>query len=430
MHRLPLPRMRRPRILCVSDVIPWPARDGYRIRLSHVLHALAQTGTVDLFAAGRGAAATAAAEIPDDLPLRRIKVSSAPAAPLTAPLLARTLAGPLPRRVLWRTWLSARRELRAWAEPAYDLVWYSHADALAGLGPVAAAASVLDIDNLEDMRLRSLRAAHLRGLRSALTHPGRSADLATEARYRVAGSIATFDARRWTRLQRRLADQVDAVLVCSDLDQRRLGAPNAVVIPNGYDEPATHANGSSGRNVMSMVGLFHYGPNSDGARFFVDEVLPRVRTRIPDAGVRFIGRHDGHLGDLADRDGVVVTGEVESVAGALGGTRVVVVPLRAGSGTRLKVLEAFASRMPVVSTTLGCEGLDVVPGRHLLIADTAEGFADACTALLSDDSLHEQVSAEGFALFQSQYRWQDIGQRIGELVQSLVQHGVGTFSGV
>ncbi len=410
--------MRRPRILCVSDVVPWPARDGYRIRLSHVLSALAEIGPVDLFAAGRGPAA--AADIPDDLPLRRVKVGSAPGVRVTPSVLARTLAGPLPRRVLWRNWLAAQRELRAWAEPAYDLVWYSHADALAGLGPIPAPASVLDVDNLEDMRLRSLRAAHLRGLRSVLRHPRRSADLPAQLRYRTAGALATFDARRWTRLQRRLANQVDAILVCSELDRRRLGAANAVVIPNGYDEPAPSGNGSDGGRVMSMVGLFHYGPNSDAARFFVDEVLPRVRTRIPDAAVRFIGRHDGHLGDLANRDGVAVTGEVESVAGALGGTRVAIVPLRAGSGTRLKVLEAFASRMPVVSTTLGCEGLDVVAGRHLLVADTPEGFADACTALLSDDRLHERISAQGWELFQSQYRWQDIGRRIGELVQSLV----------
>lgn len=410
---------RRPRILCLADAFPWPARDGYRIRMNHIIRGLAEAGAVDLFAVSRSRPDSVSP--PDDVALERWKVTTAPPRRVNARLLAETLAGSLPRRVLWRDWTAARHELERWAVGPYDLVWYSHGDTLAGLGPVAARAAIFDTDNLEDMRLRSLRAAHLGGLRALLARPRPSAEFRRELRYRLTGLAATFDARRWERLQHRLAGQVDATVVCSELDKRRLGVDNALVIPNGYEEPAVSANGSSRDNVMSMVGLFHYGPNQDGARFFVREVLPRVRAQIPDATARFVGRHDGHLGDLGEADGVELTGEVEDVATELAHARVAIVPLRAGSGTRLKVLEAFACRVPVVSTSLGCEGLELTPDRHLLVADEPAAFANACVELLSDNTLHDRVTREAWSLFESRYRWQDIRRQIQGLVASLTE---------
>lgn len=416
----------RPRILCLADAFPWPARDGYRIRMDHVIRALAQAGSLDLLAVTRGHGGDVVP--PADIPLARWKVTSAPPRPVDARLLARTLAASHPRRILWRDWESARRELARWADGPYDLVWYSHADTLAGLGRVPAGAAVLDTDNLEDMRLRSLRAAHLRGLRGCLSRPRPSAEFGRELRYRLAGALATFDAGRWERLQHRLADEVDATVVCSALDARRLGVANAVVIPNGYEETAIEPSGSAADNVMSMVGLFHYGPNQDGARFFVQEVLPRVRAQVPDASVRFVGRHDGHLGDLDQSAGVELTGEVEDVPTELARARVAIVPLRAGSGTRLKVLEAFACRVPVVSTSLGCEGLELIPDRHLLVADEPSSFANACVRLLRDDGLHQRLSGEAFSLFQDRYRWADIGQRVGDLVVSVTNDDRAAFT--
>jgi glycosyltransferase involved in cell wall biosynthesis len=386
--------------------------------MNHIIRGLAEAGSVDLFAVTRGAPGSVSP--PTDLPLERWKVTTAPPRAVNARLLARTLAGPLPRRVLWRDWTPARRELSQWATGRYDLVWYSHGDTLAGLGPIPARASIFDTDNLEDMRLRSLRSAHLRGLGTLLAHPEFSPEFGRELRYRLTGVFATFDAGRWRRLQHRLADEVDATVVCSELDKRRLGAANAVVIPNGYEEPTVARNGSGGDHMMSMVGLFHYGPNQDGARFFVQDVLPRVRARIPQATVRFVGRHDGHLGDLDRAAGVELAGEVEDVPTELAHARVAIVPLRAGSGTRLKVLEAFACRVPVVSTSLGCEGLELTPDRHLLVADEPSAFADACVRLLSDDGLHARVTREAWSLFESRYRWSDIRGQIQDLVGSLV----------
>ncbi len=407
---------RPPRILLLADAFPWPARDGYRIRLNHVIKALADAGSLDLFAVARGA--TDFPCPPADIPVARWSAAIAPGRPVTRRLLARTLRTRVPRRVLWRDWSAARRELGQWSQSSYDLVWYSHADTLAGLGRVPARAAVFDTDNLEDMRLRSLRSAHLRGLGAILAPARPTPQRRREVRYRLAGLLATFDAGRWERLQQQLAGDVDATVVCSELDRLRLNVPNAVVIPNGYEEPEGAVGDTNGK-VMSMVGLFHYGPNSDGARYFVQDVLPQVRASVPDSMVRFIGRHDGHLGDLSKAAGVETTGEVDDVPTELRRARVAIVPLRAGSGTRLKILEAFACRVPVVSTSLGCEGLDVTPGRHLLVADTADRFAHECVRLLTDQELHDRVTQEAWSLFESRYRWEDIRGQIGHLVRSL-----------
>jgi glycosyltransferase involved in cell wall biosynthesis len=222
---------------------------------------------------------------------------------------------------------------------------------------------------------------------------------------------------------------VDAVVVCSELDRRRLGASNAVVIPNGYDEPASLPERSPSDNSMIMIGRFTYPPNADGAKFFVREILPRVRAQVPDAHVRLIGRDDGHLDDLRGVQGVEVTGEVEDVAEELGRARIAVIPLRAGSGTRLKVLEAFAYQVPVVSTSLGCEGLDVTANRHLLVGDSPDTFANACVTLLTNDELRERVADDAQALFESRYRWVDIRGQIGDLVHSLTDSAPTSANG-
>jgi glycosyltransferase involved in cell wall biosynthesis len=411
----------RPRILCVAEDFPWPARDGYRIRLGNVVRALSEVGEVDLFAANRRP--DGPPPIPAGVELARVEVVPAPRLqPIDARLLARTLASPLPKRILWHDWTFARRRLREWAALPYDLVWYGHPDSRAGFGAVPARATVLDADNLEDMRERSLRDAHLRTLRSLVTAPRVSAEFVRDVRSRVKGiASSTLDARRWRALQRRLAAEADAVVVCSELDRGRLGAPNAVVIPNGYDEPGPLPAPSGRGEAMVMIGRYAYPPNADGARFFVGEILPRIRSRIPDATVRLVGRDEGLLEDLRGVEGVTVTGEVPDVSDELARARAVVVPLRAGSGTRLKVLEAFAFHVPVVSTALGCEGIDVAPDRHLLVADEPSAFADACVRLLRDDALHDRIAEEAGSLFRARYRWEDIRRSVCELATSLIE---------
>lgn len=424
------------KILCIADEHPWPSRSGNRQRLDQVVRALAEAGTVELFSAVHSGIPISPP--PDDLSLTRwttVEVRGATASPSA---LVRSAVQDLPRRIGWRDWAPARAELRRWAAPPYDLVWYSHADTFAGLAatpalpraftrPKGAAGAVLDgsghrtvvdLVDLEDWKLRSKRRDGARRPRPAG---------AGQAGHRLAvGLLDAVDEGRWTRLQQRIARAADVMVVCSELDRARLGAP-ATVIPNGYEGAADPARSPAPGAVLIMVGLFHYPPNREAAAFFVRDVLPRIRAAVPGTELRLVGRHEGHLDHLAGEAGVVVTGEVADVGVELARARAAVIPLRAGSGTRVKALEAFAYGLPVISTSVGCEGIAVTPGAHLLVSDDAPGLAEACVRVLRDDALWHRLSTAGRALYEDKYQWSDIRPVVGELARSVV--GRGPLSG-
>ena len=129
-----------------------------------------------------------------------------------------------------------------------------------------------------------------------------------------------------------------------------------------------------------MVGLLTYEPNADGVWFFVDDVLPRIRAEIPGARVKLIGRYDAFVADVVERDGVELCGEVPDITEALADVDLLVVPLRFGAGTRHQGPRGVRAGLPLVSTTVGCEGIPVVDGEHLVIADDADAFARAACA--------------------------------------------------
>jgi glycosyltransferase involved in cell wall biosynthesis len=166
-----------------------------------------------------------------------------------------------------------------------------------------------------------------------------------------------------------------------------------------------------------MIGLMTYPPNADAARYFARDVLPAVRARVPEASFSVVGRHDGTLDDISGHPGVDVVGPVEDVEPVLRGTAAVVVPLRAGGGTRLKVLEAWAHALPVVSTSVGCEGLGAEPGVDLLIGDNATDLASACAHLLTDADMASTVADHGRRRWEAHFRWDGIRDQIGALVR-------------
>jgi glycosyltransferase involved in cell wall biosynthesis len=148
---------------------------------------------------------------------------------------------------------------------------------------------------------------------------------------------------------------------------------------------------------------------------------------MSDVTLRLVGEPTDAIGRL-DRDpGVSVVGWVPAMTDELARADLVVVPLRYGSGTRLKILEAAAHRIPVVSTTLGAEGLHFENGRHLLLADDPEAFAAACIRLLTEPALRDRLVDEAQRVFLAQYQWSGIGGRIEALVRS-VAHQSGPSS--
>jgi len=209
-------------------------------------------------------------------------------------------------------------------------------------------------------------------------------------------------------------------IVSSDLDKRLLGnkenvtvVPNGVVIPSGSPVPRNDGDPP----IILFVGLMNYEPNVDAVRFFAQEVLPLIHGKFPEARFVIVGRSPcPAVLELNDGTKIVVTGTVPEVEPYLRQATVVVAPLRVGGGTRIKILEAMAHERPVVATTIGAEGLEVESGKHLLIADTAPGLADACICLLRDHEMGRQMSARALDLVRKKYDWSQIKRAASRII--------------
>jgi glycosyltransferase involved in cell wall biosynthesis len=190
----------------------------------------------------------------------------------------------------------------------------------------------------------------------------------------------------------------DRVLAASPVDALAMSSRYGFAVdtlPNAVDRPATVTD-PPGRDRLLYVGNLTYGPNVDAVRDLVAGVLPAVRTEVPDATVDIVGAYDDRLADLAVDDGVHLAGAVADLTPWYAGADVVVVPLREGAGTRIKVLEAFAHRRPVVATPAAVAGLDVIDGRSVHLGASPEELAAHAVRLLRhpDDARRTVDEAE------------------------------------
>ncbi len=400
------------RILCIADDFPWPEKSGYKIRLANVVRALSELGELDLFLRVP-ASYEGDVTVPGNAGPTRSMVSRG-SPHRTSRMMLRWATSRLPRMLARADWSASRRDLASWLRPPYDLVWYGHADSYLELRAlVPDAPVVVDLDNLEDQRIR-----HQREGRSL--DRGRRDHLRAAPRAAVARTWDRLDERRWAALQRRVASSVDAVTLCSQLDAERLGCANVEVIPNGYElatPPTTVREPDPDGPVIALVGLLTYEPNADAAWYFVEDVFPQVRARLGGVRLRLIGRYDAFVEPLATVPGVELRGEVPDVAAELVDADLSLAPIRFGGGTRVKVLESFARRIPVVSTSIGYEGIEAVPGEHLLVGDTPAVFADACVRLLEDQALRVRITDAAYELWLRKYRWSDLRPRVSTLAR-------------
>ena len=217
--------------------------------------------------------------------------------------------------------------------------------------------------------------------------------------------------------ERWVLPRFDAAWACSEVDRRLISAlmgPGRVAtIPNGvdvgyYDGLPIDAPGSR----LVFVGDYSYAPNEEGACHLVGEVLPLIREQVPGVELDLVGKNPPEsVRRLEDRaTGVTVTGRVPDTRPYLRDSAVAVVPLLTGSGTRLKILEAMAAGRPVVSTSIGAEGLEVTPGVDIFLADDPRSFAGRCAELLRDPILRRRMGAAGRRLVSERYDWSAIGR--------------------
>lgn len=233
----------------------------------------------------------------------------------------------------------------------------------------------------------------------------REAELASSARKWWLNKVASSVRRAESRVLR----QVDCVMAVTPRDARvaaEVGARKVVVFPVAIDteDRCPPSREPDAPNIL-FVGSFVHTPNVDGILWFAREVLPRVLSVHPSARLTIVGADPPQpVRELAQgTDRILVTGWVTDVSPYYASARVVIAPLRFGSGIKLKVLEAMSFGRPVVTTSVGAEGMDVMPGENIFVQDTPEGFAEAICVVLAYPEHARAVGLAGRALVEQQY---------------------------
>jgi len=232
----------------------------------------------------------------------------------------------------------------------------------------------------------------------------------------VSESIDQFLLRRF---QHRALKKFDRIFVCSDKDRESIDiGDRASVVPNGADTKRPRLPDVREKNTLIFVATFGYYPNFDALQFFLSKIFPRIRSVRKDARLLVVGREMApEILNLGSSDSAIRTfPDVKSVQPFYSQAAIAIAPIRAGGGTRLKILEAFAMGRPVVSTSIGCEGLDVIPGTHLLIADDPDTFAQSCLELMQDSDRRKEIIHNSRKLVEDKYSWDMIEKRIANLV--------------
>ena len=193
----------------------------------------------------------------------------------------------------------------------------------------------------------------------------------------------------------------------ADADTFRSIAPDAryVAVPNGVDTERFAPVGGSTAGIV-LLGGTDWFPNLDGLEYFAEEILPRVRQRHPGTNVTSVGRASGaEIRRFADSYDIELTGYVDDIRPHVQSARCVAVPLRIGGGSRLKILDSWAMGKAVVSTSMGCEGLDARDGENSLVRDDAGAFADAVCGLLEDEGRAARLGAAARQTAVDRYSW-------------------------
>jgi glycosyltransferase involved in cell wall biosynthesis len=264
---------------------------------------------------------------------------------------------------------------------------------------------LLDLHNVESVWHRSLAASE---------SPGRAFALRRFATASVA-------------LERKWLPKFDRLLVTSRTDLERVQGivpdSSITVYPNAL--PYVVAPPREEKDEIVFSGNLEYAPNISAVRFFNERVWPMLRTRWPKLRWKIIGRSPEAIRSLiADDARIELTGFVENALTALAQSQVAIVPMLAGSGTRVKILEAWAAGTAVVSTTLGAEGLQCRDGEHCLLADTPPDFAEAVSRLLESPADRARIGSAGRLLFEQNYTWKAAWTRLDSIFGTTVADSV------
>jgi polysaccharide biosynthesis protein PslH len=226
-----------------------------------------------------------------------------------------------------------------------------------------------------------------------------------------------YQARKLKHFEARACGQAGHVVTVSELDAQQLRelSPGARVtsVPNGVDTEFFTAGEQPHRpNSLVFVGGFTWFPNLDAIRYFCDEVLPLVTKVVPDLMLTVIGKQPDSavVDEIARHPNVRLTGQVDDIRPYVDEAAAYVVPLRIGGGTRLKILDALSMSKAIVSTSVGCEGLNVTDGQSILVADTPQAMARTIIDIFQQPELAQRIGRAGRALVEREYDWRAVGK--------------------
>ena len=403
--------MSRPRLLFVSPRFLFPMDQGGKIRTGNILRGL-KGGLFDVTLASPAPVDHAQYEIDikaacdrfvhwPEQPVSRIRRLAALASylPVAAATDRSTAGSTLIRQVLE-------------SRPDVVVVDFPHADVLMPQG-VIDTASVLFTHNVEAEIFEQ--------------HAKRSSGL-----WRLAW---TEQSRKMTRLEQSSLARYDTVISVSDRDRealaKRYGLTRVEAIETGVDlnyfamnVPETAADPGQDGGVIVFTATMSWAANVDGIHFLLDEVFPKLLSARPRIEALIIGRNPpASLTEKIKQRGlnVTLTGFVDDIRPYVSRANVYVIPLFVGSGTRIKAFEAMAMGRPVVSTSLGVEGLDVTDGETFMRADTAEEFARAIITLMNDASMRTRVSAAARRLMENRFSWFGVARHFEAICERTMQ---------
>jgi glycosyltransferase involved in cell wall biosynthesis len=230
--------------------------------------------------------------------------------------------------------------------------------------------------------------------------------------------------RKILAYEKAAVQRFDHVIAVSEHDRNLMAAwidPQRIsVVPTGVDlqEYKPEASGCEPKPIVMFVGAMDWEPNIDAVEYFCAEIWPAVLAVMPEAKFRIVGRNPDHRVQSLANASVEITGRVPAVIDHLREAAVVVVPLRIGGGTRLKIYEAMAAGKAVVSTTVGAEGLDVHPSHDIMVADASAEFGESIIKLLRDRELRKRYEGAAAELA-AQYGWPAVGERFENVLQKV-----------
>ncbi len=391
------------KILFLTDQFPFPLDSGGNQRSFHVLSALAEVHHVTLVSHEPVGGPQTAARFPIDCRVLTVKKSV-----LAVRVIRGIGQGLLGARSVFlsKNWSprlleAADRELKY---GDYDAIHFNHLDtacyAMHRRWPVK---KVFDTHNCLSVMAGQLAVSGVGWWRRR---------------------ACAWEAGRLRDAEARICRAMDQNLVCSKIDRENFSALCPAgrwnVIPNGVDTEFFRPDDAIEEEQKSLVftGAMDYFPNDRAALFFCHHVLPKVKT--PNVRVYFVGsKPSDAVRALHDGRRVIVTGRVDDVRPYVSRAQVFVVPLQHGSGTRLKILEAFAMGKPVVSTTIGAEGIPAEHGDKLLLADSADQFASSIDLLLADRYRRKRLSTAARNFVVDQFDWRTIKKDVRNTYQEM-----------